>query len=269
MVERGIFSNMKNAYYFIRTYWSDFIASILAITLAWITFSYTKDLRLSFIISTGIILFFLFVIIYLRSKEKDFYFIALQNREDREDWIGDGKFDYSRVSKCFQVTQASPGYIYSKCLNWSDYKYEFEFKLRKQCLGAVLRAVNLSNYVMLQITQSGIRPHVLINGGWIAWEANTVNLEFPKNLSFEEWYKCELVCDKDIITIKMFNKNNLILDREWQIPHGVLAFAFKKDEDDTKPLNIPFPINLEYGSVGFRNFGDEKAFVKNILIEKV
>ena len=122
---------------------------------------------------------------------------------------------------------------------------------------------------MMQITQIGIRPHVLINGGWMAWEAETVNLKFLKEVSLEEWYKCQLVCDKDTIHIKILLKKEKILDREWQLPQGVLAFAFKKDEEDTKPINIPFPINLEYGSAGFRNFGDEKALVKNVLLEKI
>jgi len=193
----------------------------------------------------------------------------LTKREDKEDWIGDGKFEYLRVGSCFQVMQTEPGCIYSKCLNWSDYKYEFDFKLRKICLGAVLRAVNLSNYVMIQITQTGIRPHVRVNGGWQKWEAKEVNLEFPKPLSFEEWYKCQLVCDKDIIHIRILQKTEKIIDREWQIPRGVLIFSFKSEENDPKPVNIPFPINLEYGSAGFRNSGDEKALVKNVLLGKV
>jgi hypothetical protein len=260
---------MKSILYAFKHFKFDILTTLSTIGLVSLAILLWQNQLTLMLTSVLMVTIFLIIIIYLKVKEKDFYFISLTKREDKEDWIGDGKFEYSRVSKCFQVTQASPGCIYSKCLNWSDYKYEFEFKLMKTCLGAVLRAVNLSNYVMMQITQTGIRPHVLVNGGWMAWEANTVNLEFPKELSFEEWYKCQLVCDKNTIHIKILRRNKKILDREWQLPQGVLAFSFKKDEEDTKPINIPFPINLEYGSAGFRNFGDEKALVKNVLFEKI
>jgi len=46
-------------------------------------------------------------------------------------------------------------------------------------------------------------------------------------------------------------------------------FTFKKDENDAAPLHIPFPINLEYGTIGFRNSGSEKALVRYVLIEKI
>lgn len=260
---------MKNILYTFKHFKFDILTSFSTIGLALLGFLlWQKQLTLMFA-SVFMATIFLVIIIYLKVKEKDFYFISLTKREDKEDWIGDGKFEYSRVGKCFQVTQVSPGCLYSKCLNWSDYRYEFEFKLRKTCLGAVIRAVNLSNYIMMQITQKGVRPHVLINGGWKVWEANTENLEFLKDLSFEEWYKCQLVCDKDTINIKIIHKNEKILDREWQLPQGVLVFSFKNEEKDTKSINIPFPINLEYGSAGFRNFGDEKALVKNVLLEKI
>lgn len=260
---------MKSILYTFKHFKFDILTTLSAIGLALLAFLLWQNQLTLMLASVLMATIFLIIIIYLKVKEKNFYFISLTKREDKEDWIGDGKFEYLRVSECFQVTQASPGCIYSKCLDWSDYKYEFEFKLRKTCLGAVLRAVNLSNYVMMQITQIGVRPHVLVNGGWMAWEANTVNLEFSKKPSFEEWYKCQLVCDKDTINISILHKNEKILDREWQLPQGVLAFSFRKDEKNSEPINIPFPINLEYGSAGFRNFGDEKALVKNVLLEKI
>ena len=260
---------MKSILYSFKHFKFDILTTLSTIGLLYLAFLLWQNQLTLMLASVLMATIFFVIVIYLKVKEKDFYFISLTRREDKEDWIGDGKFEYSRVSKCFQITQASPGCIYAKCLNWSDYKYEFEFKLRKTCLGAVLRAVNLSNYVMMQITPRGIRPHVLVNGGWMAWEANAVNMEFSEELSFEEWYKCQLVCDKNTISIKIAHKKEKILDREWPLPQGSLAFAFKENEEDTKPITIPFPINLEYGSAGFRNFGDEKALVKNVLLEKI
>jgi hypothetical protein len=193
----------------------------------------------------------------------------LTKRKNKDDWIGRGIFEYTRTENCFLITNSDPGYIYSKCLIWSDYKFSFEFKIIKKCLGAILRAVNLSNYVMLQITPSGIRPHIRINGGWKWWECSEVNLDFENRLSSDKWYTCLFSCEKGSINIKLFDGKNKIFDREWNIPQGSLVFQFKKDEQDLSPINIPFPINLEYGSIGFRNWDDEKALIKNILIEKI
>jgi len=248
-------------YYFFKSYLFDIIASILAVVLA--------GLQFSIFLSVVVIVIYLFVIIYLRSREKDFYFIPLDDRKNKDDWIGTGKFEYSRISESFLITQSDPGYIYSKCLNWSDYRYKFDFKIRKSCLGVVLRAVNLSNYVMMQINQAGIRPHLRINGGWNVWEAAAAGLVFDKKLAKEKWYTCELTCDKDVINIRIFYNKELLFDEEWIIPVGNIVFSFPRGPGDPQPVNIPFPINLEYGSAGFRNSGDEKALIKNVLIEKI
>lgn len=260
---------MRKVYFFFKNYLFDFIASVSAIFLTWITFSFAQSPQSAFIFSVAIIFLFLFVVIYLRKRERDFYFIPFDNRKDKDDWIGSGVFEFSRTKNCFEISQASPGYVYAKCLTWSDYKYEFEFKLRKKCLGVVVRSVNLSNYVMLQIEQSGINPHLRINGGWRRWGAEEVGLLFPNNLSKDKWYKCELLVDKNIINIKIYHKKAVVLDDEWTILQGNIIFEFKKDDKDLTPISIPFPINLEYGSGGFRNFGEEKALVKNVLFKKI
>jgi hypothetical protein len=123
---------------------------------------------------------------------------------------------------------------------------------------------------MLQITQTGIRPHVRINGAWTIQEAENVNLIFPDGrLSLDQWYKCHVSCDKEAINIKIDDKKGEVLNRQWRLPQGNLIFSFKRDEEDTRPVNIPFPINLEYGTVGFRNSGNEKALMKNVLVEKI
>ena len=122
---------------------------------------------------------------------------------------------------------------------WSDYRYVFEFKIIRSCLGVILRAINLSNYVMLQIGQTGIRPHIKVNGAWTAWEFKDVDLDFESNLKLDNWYKCMISCEKDIINIRILKNKNSIFDRDWIIPSGQINFAFKKDEEDRKPLLIP------------------------------
>jgi len=260
---------MKKPLYFLRNYKFDFLTTLSAIFLYFIAFKYASDQKKLLLFSIAITIILLILIIFLRLKDKDFYFVPLTNRKDKDDWIGSGLFEYTKTHNCFIITNSDPGYIYSKNLTWSDYKLSFEFKIIKKCLGVILRAINLSNYVMLQITLDGIRPHIRINGGWKWWEHEEVKLEFTERLSLDKWYKCLIYCEQKSINIKIFDGANEILNRTWDIPQGSLVFQFKKSEKDSESISIPFPINLEYGSVGFRNYGEEKALIKNILIEKI
>jgi hypothetical protein len=122
---------------------------------------------------------------------------------------------------------------------------------------------------MLQITDLGIRPHIRINGGWHPWESDDAGLTFNNKLSLDKWYKCKVICENDNITIKIYDGKTIIFNRSWSIPIGALNFVFKKDDADNHPVTIPFSIGLEYGSVGFRNYEREKAFVRNVLIQKL
>lgn len=254
--------------YFIRDYKLDLLTAFVSLMLVLIA-SYLGPNQKVALMSSAIIIFIgSGIIIYLRSKNKDFYFIALDNRANKDEWMGNGQFEYSRANKCFFVTQSEAGYIFSKCLNWSDYKLSFQFKVRKKCLGILLRAINLSNYIMLQITPEGIKPHIRITGAWNAAEAKDVGLVFENKLSLENWYRCELICDKNIVYIKIFSGKKIILDREWKIAQGNIQFEYP-GKDGNPVIAPPFPINVDYGSIGFRNTDDEKALIKNILVEKM
>jgi len=256
--------------YFLREYIYELLTTIFTlISTIFTSLLYNNQPKVQFFLALVIIFVSLITIIYLRMKEKDFYFISFKNRKHKDDWIGRGVFEYSRTENCFMISNSDSGYIYAKSLTWSDYRVSFEFKILRSCLGVVLRAVNLSNYAMLQINTKGIRPHVRVSGGWYVRECKDVDLCFEKELSLDKWYKCILSCEKGSINIKLFNKESNFFNRNWDIPEGSLFFDFKKDENDTHPARIAFPINLEYGSVGFRNSGEEKSILQNLLIEKI
>ena len=123
---------------------------------------------------------------------------------------------------------------------------------------------------MIQINSSDIRPHIRINGGWKCWEAQESGLTIDQPISKDKWYKCKIFCDKDEINIRLYDNDHCFFNRNWKIPRGNIVFSFHKNEKDIADnIKIPFSINLEYGSADFRNFGDEKAFIKNVLIQKL
>ncbi len=225
-----------------------------------------NNIKISLSLSLVFIFFGLIVTIYFYLKEKDFFYISFNRREDKDDWAGEGSFDYFRTDKSYMITSSYSGFIFQKIFTWADYKVSFDFQITNKCLGVILRAINLSNYVMMQINCKGIRPHLRINGGWRIREAEQEGLVFSQDLSKSTWYRCEILCDKRMIWIKILDKNNLIFDKKWAIPSGDVLFVFG---DESSKVTIPFPIDLEYGTVGFRSDGDESALVRDLLVEKI
>lgn len=260
---------MSKIYFFIRSYKYDVATALFSLLSYFIAFRYAPNEKIILLLSVVITFVSFLLILFLRLREKDFYFRDLTKREHKDEWIGRGVFEYRLSNDAYLITNSETGYIFSKTLNWADYSYTFEFKILNHCLGAVVRAVNLSDYVMFQIRREGIRPHIRINGGWRPWEAEESGLLFDDKLSSDMWYKCTLVCEKDLINISIRQGNNTLIDRSWEIPHERLSFPFPQSEEDAKPTIIHFPIDLNFGSVGFRNAGREKALVKNLLIEKI
>ncbi len=255
---------MKRIRYFIRSYIFDIIAAISGVILVIITLS--PDSKMRMVVSLIIVTLTLLVIIYTRLRAKKFVFSALTWRRDGDSWMGYGKFEYSRTEDAFNITQAHPGFIHNECLTWTNYSLDFDFKIENRCLGVVVRAVNLSNYVMLQITGQGIRPHILINGAWKIWEAKQSNLD--GNIPFNIWCNTKITLDKNDITIIIYDKKKEIFNHHWNIPAGIVVFNYRKSESESG-IDIPFRINLEYGSAGFRNDGAESAYIRNFLIEKI
>ena len=72
-----------------------------------------------------------------------------------------------------------------------------------------------------------------------------------------------------MVSIRIYENNIAIFDRDWLIPDGPINFIFKKNEKGEAELSIPLSLNLEYGTIGFRNSLNEKALIRNVLIEKI
>lgn len=255
-------------WYWVRNNWKELLGALLSIcsVLASVYFrDYIKEQPTYLLAPLSIPIISLVLLVYFKTKEKDFYHIELQNRKDKDDWIGEGIFEYDRVNKCYVITNAAFGCVFSKCFTWSDYLMAFDFKIVDGCIGVVLRAQNLSNYIMMQISEPGINPHIKINGGWSIkrYSDSDVNLAYREGLSRDKWYKCEIRCEKRRIKIKIFDKNSAIIDREWILPSPDTYIMFNFDE-----IKMPFAITCDTGTIGFRNCGREKALVRNLLVQK-
>ena len=67
---------MRKICYFLKDYKFDIIAAILNLISISIAFVYYPDNNKIFLLSSLIILTSFFIILYLRTREKDFYFIG-------------------------------------------------------------------------------------------------------------------------------------------------------------------------------------------------
>lgn len=258
---------MKKTKIFIKLYQYEFIAFLINVTTASLTFLLTNH-AMAFVLTIAVFTISVFVVIYTKTKDKDFYFASLDKPGNEKDWVGRGRFAYVRNENCFEITDSHAGYIFPKTANWDDYKFECEFKIVKISLGCIVRAMNLSNYVMYQIFYDKVKPHLRINGEWIVTEENT----FEKNLKSDLWYKLRIICEKRSVRINVKNGKTSVFDRHFVIPPqiGVVYREVDAKGEETKRENrLLQNIDFDFGSIGFRNHGEERAFVKNVYLEKL
>jgi hypothetical protein len=259
---------MTRLQYFLRRNKLEIFTAIGAVVGYFIVYIFSKQEGLSLLLNILLTLVATMVIIHFKTRERDFYFLPLQGLKEKDDWIGTGTFLYDRVQKAYTITNSHSGFIFSKCLTWSDYEFDFKFKILNFSIGAIVRATDLSNLIMLQILERGVKPHIFINGFWKAWEPEEAKLEFTNKLRLDDWYKCQLSCDKSSIRLRISDLKGLaVCDREWRIPSGQVVLA-TQGAGQRVSTTIPYSINLEFGTVGFRNNGAENAVVKDVLIDK-
>lgn len=206
---------------------------------------------------------FYFIQAFLRGRQKDFFYVPFTRLKDKANWMGGGEFEYVPTAEAFQITQSANGFIYIKSILWNNYRASIEFKLVNKCLGVIVRAVNLSNYLMFQISADRLRPHIKINGWWSFPD----EISFENKISLDKWAKCIVTVENDLVNLKIYSDNTEILNRDWAIPKGSLFVDLS--EGKTGLIKMPFPVDLDYGTVGFRNFGDERALVRDLLVEKI
>lgn len=264
----GVCFNMFKICIWFKTYKYEVIALIIDILLAVIA-GLNQNNKSVLTGSLIIIIFSFFVVLYFRSKDKDFYFLPLDKPGQDSEWVGRGDWIYNRMEKCHEITKSNVGYLFPKTLMWDDYSFEFDFKIANKTCTWIVRAQNLSNYVMLQCANDGINPHIRLDGQWIVYTHNTTNMTFDNNrqLSYDKWYKAKIVCDKRSINVNIFSDNNKIFDRCWVIPDTLIWQVKKAGEEAT--YNIIRQIDFDFGGIGFRNDAYERAFIKNVYLEKI
>ncbi|NMB80551.1 MAG: hypothetical protein GYA14_01900, partial [Ignavibacteria bacterium] len=174
-----------------------------------------------------------------------------------------------RNENCFEITESDAGYIFPKTTNWDDYKFECNFKIVTKYFGCIIRAQNLSNYIMYQIRNDRkIWAHLRINGEWIVTEESS----FERELKPDNWYRLTIICEKRSIRINIKEGKDSIIDRHFIIPPQIKIVYRKidaKGKESIEPSQQVQNVDFDFGSIGVRNYGDERAFIKNVYLEKM
>jgi hypothetical protein len=250
---------------FFKKYWSELLAFIAAVFLTVVAFLFLFS-PYNFIISVIIIICSTFFQIYFKSKEKNFYYYSFDRPGQEQDWIGRGILRFVKTDKCFEITESDVGFILPKTLNWDDYCYKLEFKITNTSLGFIVRAVNLSNSVMFQIMEDKIKPHIRINGNWVWMDVE----KFNQKLNLDNWYKLEAACEKRQVRIRISdNKGETLFDRHKPIPLDLKVNIPQDLEGKKIETQYIQNIDLDFGAIGVRNFGNERALIRNIFVEKL
>ena len=226
---------------------------------------------LNFILYEIILVASHFVWVFVRGKDTDFVYFPFLSYKEHTNWIGNGIFQYVNSVNAFQITDSHNGFIYSKTFNWVNYEATLQFKIVQKSLSVIVRATDLSNYIMFQIFEKEIKPHIKVNALWVCYDPKREKIipfielaPITPVLTKDKWYYLKIVCDQNLITILISFNGNSIFERTWAIPPGSVLFTLKSEP----PADIPFPINLDYGTFGLRNDATEIAFIKDLLVKK-
>lgn len=249
---------------FWRNYKYELISFIVNVVVAVIAFLYaTQTIALGIILT--IFLISTFVVIYYKTKDRVFFFYPFDDFGQDQDWAGIGTLKFVRNEKCYEITDSHIGFILPRTLGWDDYSFSLAFKITNTSFGYIVRALNLSNYVMHQIFTDHIKTHLRIDGHWIVLQ----EIPFDENLSMSRWYHLNVTCDKRSVRMKIEgskNDLNIIIPSEMMIQQKEVN---EKGEESGRTIRYMQNVDFDFGAVGIRNHGSERALIRNFVIEKM
>ena len=164
------------------------------------------------------------------------------------------------------VTQSEIGDITRVGHLWTDYSFEFTTVIvtpviKHQCIGWIVRAQDLSNYYMIQLTRTEVRPHLRFRGKWISVPGKKYGLAIDSKehgLSIEPKELIRIRTEVKGLEIHVQVNNKEIYHKE-----DFFSMRFINKEFQLVPFEpgvepVPFFIA---GRVGFRMAGPENGSI--------
>lgn len=254
---------------FLRNYQYEIWTLLIDIVLIFVAYKIAPPIYVA-LISFAVLLLSTFFVVYKKTKEKDFYYFPLNKPGQDFDWVGRGDLKFVKNEKCFEITNSHIGFILPKTSNWDNYKYELDFKITNKSVGIIVRANDLSNYLMYQIFCDKVKSHIRINGSWIVVEEPS--FDNNKKILQNNWYRLTIIAEKRIIKIQIFDGKQLLTEKSLSIPSNITLIQKEVDEKGVETgdtIKLKQEIDFDFGSIGLRNCSNERALIKNIFIEKL
>ncbi len=146
------------------------------------------------------------------------------------------------------VTQSEKGGITKVGHLWTDYSFEFTAVIVHQYIAWLVRAQDLSNYYMIQLNTTMVRPHLRILGKWILLD------EKPHNLSIQLNKPIDICTEVRNLGISVYvNGKQIFNEKEF------FSVEFIKEKLGALPFGADTAKALPFrkGKVGFRMSAQE------------
>ena len=166
----------------------------------------------------------------------------------RKRWHYEGGWTIPKRGE-IRVTQSPSGGMTRVGQLWTDYSFEFTGVLEHEVIAWIVRAQDLSNYYMIQLTPTQIRPHLRYLDQWIYFQNTDHQLTIQAN------HPIRVRTEVRNIEIRVFVNGKEIYNNEKLFGTKFIAL---KDEETSKTLRAVVPA-FTTGRVGFRQAGNERA----------
>jgi hypothetical protein len=119
---------------------------------------------------------------------------------------------------------------------------------------------------MLQCETNKLRVHYRLQGNWVVIEET----KFPFKIQLREWFHVEIEVKNVRLVAKItYNaKTHTVLDSNTLQPR-VIPIVPVYNENTNSAAKINWACSYPHGSVGFRQYGDEVAYFKNVKVVKL
>jgi hypothetical protein len=162
---------------------------------------------------------------------------------DEDNWLFDANDGWTIADRCIRVTRCPTGGLFKSGIAWSDYAFNFQFKIVNEYAGWIIRARDRDHYLMIQCGHAQIRLHTRMLGEDGIVETRLERPMIPIDSTQEEWTKVRTEVLGAAIRIWI---NEKVI---WSSSNFLNRFQF--------------------GTIGFRCDGSEEALFRNIYVQSL
>ena len=202
--------------------------------------------------------------LFIRLRRHESYFPVsfaddFKSEEDlRRRWHYEGGWSIPERGE-LRVTQSHAGGMTRVGQQWTDYRLEFTAVLESEVIAWILRAQDLSNYYMIQLTPTEVRPHLRYADQWLRFPPQSHNIEIERNIPIQ--IRTD-VRGKEIRVFvnggEIYNSEKLFGTKFWDV----------NDEETGSTFRVVVPA-FTTGRIGFRQAGNERARFSKVRITPI